>query len=90
MLLHLRHPDALDDSGKEAPYDQAPCLVLGNAARLRHHLKGFLRVRGESGQKMMFRYYDPRVLRVYLPTCNPIDTQLVCSDSPSAARAAFG
>lgn len=52
-------------------------MQVGNAARLRHHLKGFLRVRGESGQKMMFRYYDPRVLRVYLPTCNPVELRTI-------------
>ena len=39
--------------------------------KLRHHLRGFLRVRDESGRRLIFRYYDPRVLRVYLPTCLP-------------------
>ena len=32
-------------------------------------MKGFLRVRDEQGRFMLFRYYDPRVLRQYLPTC---------------------
>jgi hypothetical protein len=36
---------------------------------LRNHLRGFLRVRDEAGRRLIFRYYDPRVLRVYLPTC---------------------
>ncbi len=36
---------------------------------LRRHLRGFLTVRDPSGQRMIFRYYDPRVLRVYLPSC---------------------
>jgi hypothetical protein len=36
---------------------------------LRHHLRRFLRVADESGRRLVFRYYDPRVLRVYLPTC---------------------
>ena len=40
-----------------------------SASRLRRHLRGFLRVRDEAGKKLIFRYYDPRVLRVYLPTC---------------------
>jgi hypothetical protein len=26
-------------------------------------------VRDPSGNRLVFRYYDPRVLRVYLPTC---------------------
>lgn len=37
--------------------------------RLRWHLRGFLRVQDQSGRRLVFRYYDPRVLRVYLPTC---------------------
>ena len=38
---------------------------------LRRHLRRFLRVRTEAGRILAFRYYDPRVLRVYLPTCTP-------------------
>lgn len=37
---------------------------------LRRHLRQFLMVRDPRGQQLLFRYYDPRVLRVYLPTCN--------------------
>ena len=33
------------------------------------HLRRLLRVQDESGRKLAFRFYDPRVLRVYLPTC---------------------
>ena len=34
------------------------------------HFRQFLKVMDEDGKQMLFRYYDPRVLRVYLPTCN--------------------
>ena len=37
---------------------------------LRKHFRTFLVVRDEAGGSMYFRYYDPRVLQVYLPTCN--------------------
>jgi hypothetical protein len=37
--------------------------------KLRRHLRGFLTVQDYSGRRLVFRYYDPRVLRVYLPTC---------------------
>ncbi len=37
--------------------------------RLRRHLRQFLVVRDPRGGRLVFRYYDPRVLRVYLPTC---------------------
>lgn len=36
---------------------------------LRRHLRRFLRVKTEDDQTLLFRFYDPRVLRVYLPTC---------------------
>ncbi|GAB7531560.1 hypothetical protein PS3A_39720 [Pseudomonas sp. 3A(2025)] len=38
-------------------------------AQLRLHLKKFLRVRTEDKTTLMFRYYDPRVLSVFLPSC---------------------
>jgi hypothetical protein len=34
------------------------------------HFRGFLTVYDPDGKPLLFRYYDPRVLRVYLPTCN--------------------
>jgi hypothetical protein len=37
---------------------------------LQRHFRRFLKVRSEQGQRLYFRYYDPRVLRAYLPTCN--------------------
>jgi len=36
---------------------------------LRKHFRSFLRVQDQAGRKLIFRYYDPRVMRVYLPTC---------------------
>jgi hypothetical protein len=36
---------------------------------MRRHLRRFLRVVDAHGKRLFFRYYDPRVLRVYLPTC---------------------
>jgi hypothetical protein len=38
---------------------------------LRRHFKGLNIVQGPDGQRLLFRYYDPRVLRVYLPPCTP-------------------
>jgi len=36
---------------------------------LRRHLRDLLVVRDPGGRQLLFRYFDPRVLRVYLPTC---------------------
>ena len=35
---------------------------------LRRHLRRFLLARDPRGRTLLFRYYDPRVLRIYLPT----------------------
>lgn len=37
---------------------------------IRMHLRRFLKVHDAEGKPLYFRYYDPRVLRAYLPTCN--------------------
>jgi hypothetical protein len=39
-------------------------------ADLRRHFQSFIMVYDEDGKPIYFRYYDPRVFRVYLPTCN--------------------
>lgn len=36
---------------------------------VRKHLRKFLVVKLTDGRQVYFRYYDPRVLRTYLPTC---------------------
>ena len=37
---------------------------------MRQHLRRLLTVYDEKGKPLLFRFYDPRVMRVYLPTCN--------------------
>jgi hypothetical protein len=44
---------------------------------VRRHLRGFLVVHNARRERMIFRYYDPRVLRVYLPTCTPDELRTV-------------
>lgn len=44
-------------------------LQIDDGTDLRHHLRKFLKVQDEAGRRLLFRYYDPRVLRAYLPTC---------------------
>jgi hypothetical protein len=57
---------------------------------LRRHLRGFLRVRDEAGRRMIFRYYDPRVLRAYLPTCWPEELETVFGPVESYLMEALG
>ncbi len=43
----------------------------GNLVTLRHHLRTLLRVQLPNGQIALFRFWDPRVLRPFLPSCKP-------------------
>jgi hypothetical protein len=36
---------------------------------IRRHLRHFLEVKLPDGEQVYFRFYDPRVMRIYLPTC---------------------
>lgn len=46
------------------------CGSTAPAADLLRHFRRFLKVGLEGGQPFYFRFYDPRVLRVFLPTCD--------------------
>ena len=37
---------------------------------MRRHFRALVTVYNEKGNPMIFRYYDPRVLQKFLPTCN--------------------
>src|SRR5689334_9084653 len=41
-----------------------------NMQELHKHFRKFLIVGTEDNQELYFRFYDPRVLRIFLPTCN--------------------
>jgi hypothetical protein len=47
-------------------------------AVIRRHFRPLLVVYDESAKPMRFRYYDPRVLSVYLPTCNAAELTQFC------------
>jgi len=44
---------------------------------LRRHFRRLLQVKNEQGKTLYFRYYDPRVLRAYLPTCTSEELRAV-------------
>ena len=49
-------------------------ILLQSAApfeEVRRHLKRFLLAKGPGGTTVRFRFYDPRVLRAFLPICTP-------------------
>ena len=52
---------------------------------LRKHFRTFLMIENPDGKPLYFRYYDPRILRAYLPTCN--DNELATVFGPVQAYA---
>lgn len=41
------------------------------------HFADMIRVRLPEGREVLFRFYDPRVLRAFLPTCTPTELDAV-------------
>ena len=44
---------------------------------IRHNCRKIAKVKGPGGKNLVFRYYDPRVLRSYLPTCSTDEAKQV-------------
>jgi hypothetical protein len=70
------------------------CRSDDGIGTLRNHFRGLLIVSNESRRRMLFRFYDPRVLRQYLPTCTaaelrtifgPVNAFVVAGEDPSTA-----
>jgi hypothetical protein len=71
-LVHLEYEDGYTRQFLERAWSNNWGIFLKCDLRLdklRRHLRQFLVVRHPRGNRLVFRYYDPRVLRVYLPTC---------------------
>jgi hypothetical protein len=49
--------------------------------RMRRQLRKYLMVRDPENSPVYFRYYDPRVLRVYLPTCTAQEADFVYGET---------
>jgi len=68
-----------------------------NMKTLHKHFRKFLMVKTETGESLFFRFYDPRVLRLFLPTCDhqqlkeffgPVD-YFICEDEDPANALIF-
>lgn len=44
---------------------------------VRRHFRTFLMVKNPEGKQVYFRYYDPRVLRTFLPTCEGPEVRFI-------------
>ena len=67
MKSHFRRRKA---SRVKRAFDRMIVLAPADLRTMRNHFRKLLTVYDPNGKPLLFRYYDPRVLRVYLPTCN--------------------
>ncbi len=71
-LVRLDDKSAFTDWLLEQGWDKRRGVFAVSRADLpamRRHFRAFLTVHDSEGKPLLFRYYDPRVLRAYLPTC---------------------
>ncbi len=76
-LFHLRAGHDYADIYFRLGWRNAWGILLATTADqplLYRHLRTLLRVRSEK-KTLVFRYYDPRILRQYLPTCTPMELE---------------
>jgi len=50
-------------------------VAAADLAAVRKHFRRFLMVLGPHGERLYFRYYDPRVLPTFLSTCAPAEQE---------------
>jgi len=78
-LVRLRQKDTFTDWLINEGWGNGWGVFLETSAtmeELSQHLRQHLKVQTEEGNELFFRYYDPRVLRVYLPTCTEAEADL--------------
>lgn len=83
FLLELQPADSITDEILLRGWTDAWGILVRTESSfrsLRRHLRTFLRVRAENGRFLMFRYYDPRVMSSYLPTCTPDELEKIFGD----------
>jgi hypothetical protein len=79
-LVQLEYGDSYGDKLIERAWGSSWGLFLkcdSSMESLRRHLRTLLTVKDQRGNMLLFRYYDPRVMRVYLPTCFPEELKTV-------------
>ncbi|MCX6874539.1 MAG: DUF4123 domain-containing protein [Verrucomicrobia bacterium] len=53
------------------------CKAPSTLRELRKHFRQFLIVKGPDGESLYFRYYDPRVLTVFLESCDAKQLEMI-------------
>ncbi|OEU69944.1 MAG: hypothetical protein BA864_00715 [Desulfuromonadales bacterium C00003093] len=94
-LVELQREDPFTQWLLDSSWGKSRCVFVRSSAtlnELKRHFRTFMTVYDEEGKSFFFRFYDPRVLRVYLPTCNaaeiktvfgPVESFVVEEEDPS-------
>ncbi len=80
FLLEVQPGDTITDQLLLRGWKHAWGILIQSENSLRsvrRHLRTLLRVRTEEGRFLLFRFYDPRVLNSYLPTCTTSELALI-------------
>jgi len=73
-LVRLTHDSKLLEALVKEGWGKSWGVYLtcaGELMEIRRHLRHFLQVKLPDGEQVYFRFYDPRVMRIFLPTCIP-------------------
>jgi len=79
-LVELRPGDLFTEWVVSRGWGNSWGIFLASTATfsiLARHFRRFIMVKTEDGEKFYFRYYDPRVLRTYLPTCSRVELKFL-------------
>ncbi|MCP4339752.1 MAG: DUF4123 domain-containing protein [Desulfobulbaceae bacterium] len=79
-LVQLKREDTFTQWLLDSGWGKSRCVFVRSSAslnELKRHFRTFLKVYNEQAKSYFFRFYDPRVMRVYLPTCNAEEIKTV-------------
>ncbi|MEN6320461.1 MAG: DUF4123 domain-containing protein [Syntrophaceae bacterium] len=77
-LISLKREDPFTEWVLNSGWGNSWGIFLESPAdteQLKRHFQSFIIVSTEDGKSVYFRFYDPRILRVYLPTCRRRELQ---------------
>lgn len=85
-LVQLEREDDFTQWLCDDGWGNSQCIFMRSSAsldELKRHFRRYLTVYDEEGKSYFFRFYDPRVMRVYLPTCNDEEIKTVFGEVES-------
>jgi len=79
-LVELKKNDAFTEWLLKESLESTCCIFAYSDEKfikLRKHFRSFMKIEGPDGKRLLFRFYDPCVLRVFLPVCTPENNDMM-------------